>query len=145
MTIKSLILICNFKSIKSHTFMLLKYNKLLIQIIIAYSNLILLAKFWPISSLSFVWGSTDILGRGLIQNFHCPVGWGCKIYWLHHSNENPLAKSAGAVEYIDCFSVEGYTPPTTSVLDITLNNLIWSSSIAEYLGNAEYPFIAICS
>ena len=33
------------------------------------------------------------------------------------------AQSAGAVEYTDCISAEGKTP-TTSVLDMALNNLI---------------------
>ena len=33
------------------------------------------------------------------------------------------AQSAGTVEYIDCFSAQGYEPPN-SVLDMTLNNLI---------------------
>ena len=36
-----------------------------------------------------------------------------------------LAQLAGAVEYTDCFSAEGVRPPPpTSVLDMTLNNLM---------------------
>ena len=36
-----------------------------------------------------------------------------------------LAQSAGAVVYTDCTSAEGYDPhPPTSVLDMTLNNLM---------------------
>ena len=35
-----------------------------------------------------------------------------------------FAQSAGAVEYTDCFSAEGKTLPTTSVLVMTLNNLM---------------------
>ena len=35
-----------------------------------------------------------------------------------------IAQSTGAVEYTDCFSAEGLSPPPTSVLDITLNKLI---------------------
>ena len=38
------------------------------------------------------------------------------------NNQNIIAQSAGAVEYTDCFSAEGYPP--TSVLDMTLNNLM---------------------
>ena len=35
---------------------------------------------------------------------------------------NHVAQPAGAVEYTDCFSAEGYDPdPTTGVLDMTLN------------------------
>ena len=34
-----------------------------------------------------------------------------------------IAQSAGVVEYTDCFSAEG-KPPPTSVLDMTLNNLM---------------------
>ena len=34
-----------------------------------------------------------------------------------------FAQLAGAVEYIDCTSADG-NPPPTSVLDMTLNNLI---------------------
>ena len=34
-----------------------------------------------------------------------------------------VAQSAGAVEYTDCFFAEGKTP-LTSVLDMTLNNLM---------------------
>ena len=49
------------------------------------------------------------------------------IYQLLHTinlSINQLAQSAGAVEYTDCFSAEGYDPPPTSVLDMTLNNLM---------------------
>ena len=35
-----------------------------------------------------------------------------------------LAQSAGAVECTDCTSAEGKDPPSTSVLDMTLNNLM---------------------
>ena len=36
-----------------------------------------------------------------------------------------IAQSAGAVEYTDCFSAEGYNPPPPkSVLYMTLKNLI---------------------
>ena len=39
--------------------------------------------------------------------------------------QNWLAQSAGAEEYTDCASAEGKeTPPPTSVLDMTLNNLM---------------------
>ena len=47
-----------------------------------------------------------------------------------------LAQSAGTVEYADCFSTEGWDPPTKkSVRGLTI---CWWSS-----GNAEYPLIAI--
>ena len=47
--------------------------------------------------------------------------------------------SAGAVDYTDCISGEGSDSSTlTSVLDITLNNLM-----VRLQENAEYPFIAI--
>ena len=37
----------------------------------------------------------------------------------------PIAQSAGAVEYTDCFSAEGKTPPhSMSVLNMTRNNLM---------------------
>ena len=35
-----------------------------------------------------------------------------------------FAQSAGTVEYTDCSSAEGKTPPPMSVLDMTLNNLM---------------------
>ena len=35
-----------------------------------------------------------------------------------------IAQSAGVVEYTNCTSAEGVTLPTTSVLDVTLNNLM---------------------
>ena len=37
---------------------------------------------------------------------------------------NGLAQSAEAVEYTDCTSAEGWDPPITSVLYVTLNNLM---------------------
>ena len=40
------------------------------------------------------------------------------------STISTVAQSTGAVEYTDCFSAEGIDPPTTSVLDMTLNNLM---------------------
>ena len=39
------------------------------------------------------------------------------------SNRN-IAQSAGAVDYTNCFSAGGKTPHPTSVLDMTLNNLM---------------------
>ena len=39
-------------------------------------------------------------------------------------NDKSLAQLAGAVEYTNCTSSEGYDPPPTSVLDMTLNNLM---------------------
>ena len=39
-------------------------------------------------------------------------------------NKIYFALSAGAVEYTDCFSAERLDLSPTSVLDITLNNLI---------------------
>ena len=51
-----------------------------------------------------------------------PVGWVCRIHWLH--------------------LWRGVRLPPVSVLDMTLNNL-WSSSNAGALGNVEYSFIAI--
>ena len=53
-----------------------------------------------------------------------------------------IAQSAGAVEYTDCFSAEGYDPPM-SVLDMTLNNLMVRFWSAGALANTEYTFIAI--
>ena len=35
-----------------------------------------------------------------------------------------FAQLAGAVEYTDCITAEGYGRPPTSVLDMTLNNLM---------------------
>ena len=35
-----------------------------------------------------------------------------------------LAQSPGAVEYTDCSSAEEYDPSSTTVLDMTLNNLM---------------------
>ena len=42
---------------------------------------------------------------------------------LLRSSKAVVAQSAGAVEYTDCISVEGYEP-LTSVLDMTLNSLM---------------------
>ncbi len=39
------------------------------------------------------------------------------------TTQKRFAQSAGAVEYTDCFSARGNTP-TTSVVDMTLNNLM---------------------
>ena len=50
------------------------------------------------------------------------------------------ALMAGAVKYTNFISEEGQDPPPTSVLDMTLNNLIVR---LQSLGNAEYLFIAI--
>ena len=47
----------------------------------------------------------------------------CKVVRHTPTNKCSLAKSPGRVEYTDCFSTEGKTPPT-SVLDMTLNNLM---------------------
>ena len=44
--------------------------------------------------------------------------------YYKHTNTN-IAQSVRAVEYIDCFSAEGWDPtPPTSVLVMTLNNLM---------------------
>ena len=48
-----------------------------------------------------------------------------------YPNPNPFAhffaQSTGAVEYTDCISAERYDLPTTSVPDMTLNNLeLWT-------------------
>ena len=40
------------------------------------------------------------------------------------TNKQKIALSAGAVEYTGCFSAEGKDPLPTSVLDMTLNNLV---------------------
>ena len=53
-----------------------------------------------------------------------------------------LALSAGAVEYTECISAE-VRPPPMSVLYLTLNHLMISSSNAGALGNEEYLFITI--
>ena len=50
----------------------------------------------------------------------------------------------GAVEYNDCTSVEGKTPPPNNACpDMTLNSLLQGSTYAGALGKAEHPFIAI--
>ena len=55
-----------------------------------------------------------------------------------------VAQSAGAVEYTDCtFGEVQDTSAATSVLDMTLNNLIVRFQWCRCLGNAEHPFIAI--
>ena len=51
---------------------------------------------------------------------------------------NPIAQSAGAVEYTDCTSASEKTS-STSVLDLILNNL----TVIDALRNAEYPFIGL--
>ena len=68
--------------------------------------------------------SSNIFSWFLTHRLPCPVGWVCRINRLHL-----------------CRVVR--PPPQTSVLDMTLNNLMVCSSNAGALGNAEYPFIAI--
>ena len=43
---------------------------------------------------------------------------------VDYSQIQLVAQSTGAVEYTDYFSAEGKTPPSMSVLDVTLNNLV---------------------
>ena len=60
-----------------------------------------------------------------LQLVCCPVGWICRIYKLHRCREvRP-------------------PPTTTSVLDMTLNNLMASQSNVGAKENIEYSFIAI--
>ena len=53
------------------------------------------------------------------------------------------APSAGPEKYTDWISSRGIRPPLTSVLDMTLNNLMMSSNITGALWNVEHFFIAI--
>ena len=61
----------------------------------------------------------------------------CNFIWRHFS------LSDGVLEYIDFFSAEGWDPSPTSVLDMTLNNLMVGSSDAGVLGNAESPLLPL--
>ena len=55
-----------------------------------------------------------------------------------------FAHSAGAVEYLDFPSTEGYAPPT-SVLYMTLNNLMVNIQSCWSLGECGVPFHGHCS
>ena len=57
-----------------------------------------------------------------------PIAWGCRIHQLHL-----------------CRVIRESPSFQTSVLDMTLNNLMVRLSNAGALGNVEYPFIAITS
>ena len=43
---------------------------------------------------------------------------------VRYYTKDTLAQTTGAVEYTDYISVERYKPRPTSVLDVTLNNLM---------------------
>ena len=58
-----------------------------------------------------------------LTQVYCPVGWGCKIHWLH--------------------LCRGVRPPLTSVLYMTLNNLIVRFQWCWSFGDAEHLFIDI--
>ena len=75
-----------------------------------------------------------------ISNYHLLISTLGKV-WTPLSP--PLSQSAWAVEYTDCTSAEGVCPPPTSVLYMTLNNLMVRFQQCWGLGNTEYPFIAI--
>ena len=60
--------------------------------------------FWQFNVAFMSSSSTSSSCRGMSTNFHCPVGWGCRIHRLH--------------------LCRGVRPPSTSVLDMTLNNLM---------------------
>ena len=59
-------------------------------------------------------------GLELNEKQYYPIGWGCRIHQLYRGN-----------------------PPTKSVLDMTLNNLMVRFQQCRILGNVEYSFIAI--
>ena len=46
----------------------------------------------------------------------------CRYWWRSDCHFVYITQSVGAVEYVDCFSA--VDPHPTSVLDITLNNLM---------------------
>ena len=56
-----------------------------------------------------------------------------------------IAQSAGAVEYPDCFSADGQDCPLTSVLDMTLNNLMVRFQQCWALGECRVPLRCHCS
>ena len=78
---------------------------------------------WNFEHKRYFYIFDKISNSSLTQINHCPVGWGCRIHRLH--------------------LCRGVRPPLTSVLDMTLNNLMVRFQQCWALGNAEYPFIAI--
>ena len=54
--------------------------------------------------ISKVWAYFSSFSKFVCEGIRCPVGWGCRIHWLHLGR--------------------GVRPPQTNVLDMTLNNLM---------------------
>ena len=50
-----------------------------------------------------------------------------------------IAQSAGAVEYTDCISAEGWYPHPTSVLDMIPNNLMMRFQLCWNFGECGVP------
>ena len=61
----------------------------------------------------------------LTKVFNCPVSWGCRIHWLHLG--------------------WGVRPPLTSVLDMTLNNLMVRFQQCWSFGECGVPLHCHCS
>ena len=61
----------------------------------------------------------------MIHVYICPVSWGCRIHWLH--------------------LCRGVSPPLTSVLDMTLNNLMVRFQQCWSFGECGVPLHCHCS
>ena len=96
-----------------------------------------------VSAIHTKWKICDIFSK--IINYRRNLFYNYFGYNSGHLLLQPksVAQSAGAVEYTDCTSAEGVRPPLTSVLDMTLNNLMVRFQQCWSFGNVEYPFIAI--
>ena len=63
--------------------------------------------------------------RVIPRQLFCPVSWGCRIHWLH--------------------LCRGVRPPLTSVLDMTLNNLMVRFQQCSSFGECGVPLHCHCS
>ena len=59
--------------------------------------------------------------------------------------QDRIAQSAGAVEYTDCTSAEGKSPPLMSVQNMTLNNLMVGFQRCCSFGECRVPLHCHCS
>ena len=75
-------------------------------------------------TLNYIWSLGSSFGRtGSVDNFIITITH--RSIMTRNGSIRILTQSAGAEECTDCFPAEGVRPPpSTSVLDMTLNNLM---------------------
>ena len=91
------------------------------------------------------WNNAEQKYQKYIWRYHHDIYKQFFIRILKHFKTINLAQSAGAVEYTNCTSARGKTPSPTSVLDMTLNNLMVRFQWCWDFGKCRAPLHCHCS